>query len=316
MVQGINSCYSLATQITLFRGLIHCWCWFFQGISWNSKTPRRERKQERKQERKELLLLNWKKTKTKTSCNHLCSLGFPCNLAKAEKVQTNHETLSAFSSLFEGNTYILAHSFWCVSKESWSSRWNSPAWSGALDEDDPHTVSHLVCEAHRSINKGSTLLPKRDRDDRLLHSLQKSTRERTLSETPSHFFTAISVRMTHTISCLWALIQYFHSSLFRQSEWRETDMWRDMTVAKYVGTQTHHTNPLLSFYRGEFQKQHLLTWLWSSSWRTNWLPGLMILMLRHTLIHSSYHRSSVNSPVPGCLSLMWHFRNKCTTVCL
>lgn len=25
---------------------------------------------------------------------------------------------------------------------------NSPAWSDALDDDDPHTISHLVCEAH------------------------------------------------------------------------------------------------------------------------------------------------------------------------
>lgn len=35
----------------------------------------------------------------------------------------------------------------------------SPAWSDALDDDDGHAISQLVCEAHWSINKGSTLLP-------------------------------------------------------------------------------------------------------------------------------------------------------------
>lgn len=36
---------------------------------------------------------------------------------------------------------------------------DSPAWSDALDEDDAQTVGQFICETHRPINKGCTLLP-------------------------------------------------------------------------------------------------------------------------------------------------------------
>lgn len=68
---------------------------------------------------------------------------------------------------------------------------NSPAWSDALDDDDSHTISHLVCEAHWSINKGSTLLPNNTEIKDCYIHLQQSTKEWNLPRRPTQFFTAL-----------------------------------------------------------------------------------------------------------------------------
>lgn len=70
----------------------------------------------------------------------------------------------------------LSSKMWSVRRraEAPRSHADSPAWSDALDEDDPHAISHLICETHWPINKGSALLPKK-RDQSQVKPQQSST---------------------------------------------------------------------------------------------------------------------------------------------
>lgn len=78
---------------------------------------------------------------------------------------------------------------------------DSPARSDALDEDDPHTISHLVCEAHWSINKGSTLLPNKTEIKDCYSHCSKAQRIKIYQESPW---------IRHIINALSAFTQPFH----------------------------------------------------------------------------------------------------------
>lgn len=94
-----------------------------------------------------------------------------CILAMQKKAQRSGSRERFVVELPVGNAYNFSDSFlqtFLLMACQWKrqlkvaelSVTDSPAWSEALNEDDPHAIRHLVCEAHRPINKGSTLLPK------------------------------------------------------------------------------------------------------------------------------------------------------------
>lgn len=179
---------------------------------------------------------------------------------------------------------------------------DSPAWSGALDEDDPHTISHLVCEAHRSINKGSTLLPNKTEITHCYIHYSKAQQNETYVKRLRNSSQRISLWVRHNP---WVCIQYFHSSLLRQ--WVKRDRHEKSGKICCDTNRPLQTLPF-DFTAESFPKAP--SSLTVIQRHENKLTSLTILASQHPLILSSYCRSSVNSPLTGRLILMWHLKQK------
>lgn len=185
------------------------------------------------------------------------------------------------------------------------SKRDSLAWSGTLDEDDPHAIRHLVCEAHWSINKGSTLLPnKTEIRDCYIH-YNKAQHNDVVVKRLHNSSQCFSLWVKPTIcECVSSV------SIHLFSVWVKKDSHEKRCGSGKIccDTNTPLQTLTLDFTAESFPEASSSTTV--VQWQENKLTGLMVFTLQRALIHLSYCRSSVNSPVTGRLILMWHLKQK------